>query len=200
MNRIKIPVILAIIFFLVMLSIIGLTISQDNYNLISNKANFIFNIIIATTAIISSIFVISSYIETNNAFILSQKPYLLIQLENRHNVYTKEPVTRIAYTNISNNSFEDLSINITIHSDDKKINCNDLFNRNMYMASRDSRIRDFEVLNISLNKGFDINNITNQGKSVKLKVSYEFTFLNRLNKINVQEYEWSFEKQLWEIL
>ena len=162
------------------------------------------NVFISFGGIISAIIIVYSYIQTNAAFILSQKPSLLVQvvslhLQNAQNPQTKYPRTIILYRETKNNYFEDLTFRITVSTDYKTVDISDLFRPKMKMPGLDSRQRTFDPIGDIRQKGLDIVKESDSGNSVKLKIIYEFTFMNSTYKYEAQEYKWNNSIQEWEI-
>ncbi|MBX3037083.1 MAG: hypothetical protein KF758_09225 [Anaerolineales bacterium] len=172
-----------------------------------NKLGLLFADIISNTiqvwvcvgAFISVAYVISSYRHTNISFTLSQKPHLLlfvaeqevqISSNNSETVHT----TIIHYQNHSNNPFYDLSLSLKISTKNTIVDLSDLFSKNMYMAAHDSRQRNFFTLEELSRHGFDLNSVIKQHQEVILSLAYEYTFNNKKEKINVQEYFWDISR------
>jgi hypothetical protein len=154
---------------------------------------------ICVGAFISVAYVIPSYLQTNWAFILSQKPALLLQAID--NLSTSEHFTRIHYENCSNNPFYDLSIFVKVTTSHTKVDLSDLFTKNMYMAPHDSRDRMFSTVNELKKRGFDLISSAQQNQEIILSIAYEFTYNRKTEVINVQEYFWdtSNQKPSWTI-
>jgi hypothetical protein len=153
---------------------------------------------ICVASFISATFVISSYVQTNAIFVLSQKPHLLLQVvggndsnENHHTI--------ILYTNRSASPFYDLSLFITISTPNTTIDLSDLFSPKMYMASHDQRQRDFVTLTELEKHNFDLAYNIEKKQEIVLSLSYQFTFNNEQIKIDVQKYKWDVEHQDWSI-
>lgn len=159
---------------------------------------------IAIAAAISALFVIHSYVLTNKAFILSQKPHLYLICRGAHvdkNIngsMVKTHVTQIHYENRSIKPFEDLTIKVSIMTEGLELKLDDLFSNKMYMASGDARDRNFETIMELKGRGFDISSLKPKQK-VFLKLAYSFSFLNKTETINVQEYIWDVTRQDWQI-
>ena len=148
-------------------------------------------------ASVSAVFVISSYQQTNKAFILSQKPSLLIQMRNGADIGLHEDLTQIYYENTSDAAFEDLNIKLTIITSTTTIDFSDLFsNNNMYMASKGYRELLFKTKEEFLKEGINLDEVD----GVILNVGYEFHFLGKLIPIDAQEYKWKKEENRWNIL
>jgi len=153
-------------------------------------------------ALISVTFVIYSYMMTNYAFVLSQKPFLLIQVVNEKVAIEDSrtvPRTVIHYENITKNTFFDLTMNIRVCVFDKEIDISDLFTLNMYMAGGDKRDRRFKPIELLSEHGVDINAETHAGNPVILKIGYRYTFNKKIETFEVQEYEWKASTQTWDI-
>jgi len=102
---------------------------------ILSDADIISNLILISTslgAFISATFVIWSYIHTNEAFILSQKPALLLYVNNlkvkrSDNNLESLHMTQIAYKNTTNNTFYDLTIKVILNIASRTLDLSDLF-------------------------------------------------------------------------
>ncbi|MEW6672623.1 MAG: hypothetical protein AB1427_13030 [Thermodesulfobacteriota bacterium] len=154
--------------------------------------------------LISATFIVYSYIQTNQIFLLGQKPSLLIQVESQHlqpNPQTQSvvPFTIIHYTNTSQNEFTDLTLIVKLRISNRDIDLSDLFKPKMFMASRDQRNKRFETLAFLSKRGVDINNETAYGNQVLLIISYTFTFNKELEERNGPEYKWNGQIQHWEL-
>lgn len=156
--------------------------------------NVLIQLWIFITALISATIVIASYIHTNNVFVLSQKPHLLIKV-----ISDSYKETCINYINTSPNPFYDLTICIFIYIDRKKINLSDLFHKKMYMASQDNRIRRFNFINELKERGIKVDNFQMK-KKIKLTIFYSYTFNNRKELVQVQEYKYNLQNSVWEII
>jgi len=194
-NKNRIPFFLTI--FLVVLGLAStIFLLHKGIGLGLGIADIISNIIqiwICVGAFISVAYVISSYIQTNRAFILSQKPYLLLYVAEREVQRSEKNkeivhVTGINYKNNSANPFYDLSLSIKISTPNTTVDLSDLFTRNMYMTAGDSRERSFITVDELKKRGFDLNAAIEQNQIIILSLAYEFTFNKRLETVNVQEY------------
>ena len=155
-------------------------------------------------ALISATFVVYSYIQTNRAFLLGQKPFLLIQVKSEHlqpNPQTQGvvPFTFIDYTNTSQNEFNDLTLFVKLRVANRDVDISDLFKPKMFMAAHDQRHRRFETLSFLSERGIDINNETASGNQVILSTHYTFTFNNKLEERKGPEYKWNGQIQHWEL-
>ena len=143
--------------------------------------------------LISAAFVVTSYIQTNKAFQLGQKPQLLVQVVNEQNNAVpgiQNHVTKIHYENRSPNQFEDLSFEVTLHTSNIKLNLSDLFTERMYMAGFDSRDRRFLTEAELQKRGFSLSSFNpNTGKAF-LDISYRFTYTGKKQRVDVQQYYW----------
>jgi hypothetical protein len=153
-------------------------------------------------ALVSAAFVIYSYIQTNRAFIESQRPQLLIQVENkrpRKNKETSEevPATFINYKNITVNQFADLTINVSVVVEHRTIDLSDLFRPRMVMIGYDQRQRWFEPLKMLKERGLDLNDVTATGHEALLKLSYSYTYGGQTNTVPCQEYKWDPRLEQW---
>ena len=155
-------------------------------------------------AFISATFVIWSYIHTNAAFILSQKPALLLFVNNL-NVKRSEDnpelvhMTQITYKNTTNNTFYDLTVKVILNIANRTLDLSDLFTENMYMAGFDQRKRQFVTVDVLGERGVNLFELTGNGHEALLTLSYQFTFNGSLEKFEVQKYRWETDKGLWSL-
>lgn len=155
--------------------------------------------------LITAAFVAYSYVHTNYAFILSQRPSLLIWVKSEHRAVSPQdntvvPITFINYQNTTGNSFYDLTLIVKVQAGNRITDISDLFKPNMYMAGHDSRNRWFDTIKLLKERGVDINSETAAGNSVTLSIGYSHTFNRKLETIAVQEYKWNPQIQHWEIV
>jgi len=154
-------------------------------------------------ALISATFVIYSFVQTNLAFIESQRPQLLVWVETEKGKRTKEsteqiPITFINYKNITNNQFPDLAINIQVVAGERVIDLSDLFSKTI-MIGQDQRHRWFDTLKELEDRGFRINDVSTQGTETTLRISYTYTFNNSTHTVPCQRYKWNPALQCWEL-
>lgn len=207
MKKSDIPLILSSI-IIILSCLIGLYIFSDRVSLTDyEKLQSLLTLIIASAGIVSVIVVLYSYIQTNLAFISSQRPSLLVQVQSLHlknpnnpnDPNELKPHTRIHYANITNNSFFDLTFHIRVYTDYKSVNLSDLFRENMNMPGKDTRQRNFDTIYELDAKGFDIVHEVQQGNLIKLEIAYSYTFLGNVERILSQEYKWNDNRKEWEI-
>lgn len=174
----------------------------SNSELISN----IIQIWIGVGAFISATIIIGSYIITNRAFILSQKPYLYLIARN-HNKIKRDKnsnefihATQIHYENISNNPFYDLTINVRVSTLNTEVDLSDLFTKKMYMSAHDVRDRNFVTVDELNKRGFNLDSAINENKDILLSLNYTFTFNNKEEIIDVQKYKWDKSRMEWSIM
>ncbi|WP_282150722.1 hypothetical protein [Vibrio diabolicus] len=148
-------------------------------------------------ALISATFVVASYMQTNKAYIESQRPHLLILVESLTEHGTGEPVSRIHYRNITNNRFTDLTITVVLAAENREVNLGHLFRANMTMIGQDQRQRSFKILDEATKLGLDINTTAMSGREVKLLIGYEYTFNNIKDHVSAQEYIWNANSSEW---
>ncbi|MBU0707835.1 hypothetical protein KKG41_05695 [Patescibacteria group bacterium] len=197
MINIRIPTIISVLVLLGAI-IVGIFIFNCNCGLDNNqKIQNLIALVALSVAIISVVFVINSYLLTNAAFVLSQQPSLLIQVNSgkENNV----PYTQIHYRNVTNNTFFDLTFNISVYANNKVIDISDIFRSKMNMPGQDSRQRTFKTAEILSAKGFDILNIDPSKTSVRLTIEYQYIFMNNATNILAQEYKWNHQLSQWEI-
>ena len=163
------------------------------------------------SGLIAAVFVAYSYVYTNYAFILSQRPSLLIWVKSEHRAVSPQdntvvpnntvvPITFIYYQNTTGNSFYDLTLIVKVQAGNRITDISDLFKPNMYMAGHDSRNRWFDTIKLLKERRVDINSETAAGNSVTLSIGYSHTFNRKLETIAVQEYKWNPQIQHWEIV
>ena len=155
-------------------------------------------------ALISATFVVYSYMQTNRAFLLGLRPFLLIQVKSEHlqpNPQTQGvvPFTFIHYTNTSQNEFNDLTLFVKLRVTNRDVDLSDLFKPKMFMAAHDQRHRRFETLAFLSKRGVDINNETASGNQVILSTYYTYTFNNKIEERKGPEYKWNGQIQHWEL-
>ena len=175
-------------------------------NFVMNDAELVSNLIslfVCLGTLISATFIVYSYMQTNKAFMLSQKPFLLIQVVSEHLQPDPQaqpiPFTIIHYTNTSQNEFVDLTIFVKIHVSNRVVDISDLFRTKMFMAAHDQRNRRFETLSFLSTRGLDINAETASGNQVILSTHYTFNFSNKLEMRQGPEYKWNSQIKHWEI-
>ncbi|MCX6717232.1 MAG: hypothetical protein NTU76_00965 [Candidatus Taylorbacteria bacterium] len=157
------------------------------------------NSFIAYSAVISAIIVVSSYIKTNEAFILGKKPALLVQIVSRKIPDKDYQETVIHYENITINSFEDLTFELEVSTKNKCVNLDNLFREKMNMPGKDSRERIFDPVEELKNKSFDLLKEA-QNNNITLSVNYKFTFLGKEEVVLAQKYNWDKKSNGWNIL
>jgi len=156
-------------------------------------------VIASLGALVSATFVVASYLQTNKAYVESQRPHLLTLVESRKYDVSGEPLSIIHYHNITNNRFNDLTIHIKAESDNRVYDLSYLFRQNMAMIGQDRRQRSFKPVEELSKAGLNLQETSSSGKEVKLMVGYEYTFNGVVDKVNVQQYRWDAGTQLWEI-
>ncbi len=165
-------------------------------------------IIASLGGLISATFVISSFLHTNESFIESQRPQLLIQVNYNNNFvepYPNNPnqnvrVATIFYRNVTRNIFHDLTINITVSAQNKVISLNHLFTPKMTMVGTDERYRKLNTFQELKVYSLNIHDIALQGNAVLLSVGYSYTFNGHLDEIDVNTYRWDTESMTWIIV
>ena len=161
-------------------------------------------IVASLGAAISATLVIYSYLRTNEAFVESRRPQLLLQVHNLHaNVQDQPnqtiPMTRVFYRNITTNMFKDLTINVSVTTQNRTVSLNDLFTSNMMMVGTDERQRNFNTFQELGNRGLEIPNIAQQGNDVILDIGYSYTFNKEFDDIQVNSYRWDPASMEWHI-
>lgn len=177
------PIIVAVIIFSITASFLCFLLSQESLS-IEFKITQIIQTLTVAGALISAIFVISSYLITNQAFILSQKPFLLLGVDLDG---------RIFYQNHSNNPFYNLKINVIAKIGNSKFKVGKkLFKKTMYMSAFDKRYTPPIQYMLKEHYNIDFNSLI-ENTEAKIFLSYSFTFLNKVEKIDVQSYVWKRE-------
>ena len=170
---------------------IGVTLFVLNTKIKSDVVSNIIQIWMCVAALISVVFVISSYIQTNQAFIASQKPHLLLIARGGPNQNNPTMhMTQIHYENKSNNPFYDLNILVRVSTQNTLVDLSNLFSPNMYMAVHDVRDRTFDTRLELSQRGFDIDAAVKANQTIILSLVYTFLFNNKKESIKVQEYIW----------
>lgn len=150
-------------------------------------------------AFVSATFVIFSYLQTNRAFIESQRPQLLIFLDNKYNNDTNLPVSFIHYNNITNNKFDDLTIRVKIVVNGTEYSLDHLFRSDMTMIGQDCRQRKFEPYQELADVGVDMLIQEDLESKIELAITYEYTFYCKSDRVQAQKYEWDSDSKRWEI-
>jgi hypothetical protein len=158
----------------------------------SEVVNTLIAIFASLGALISATLVVASYLQTNKAFVESQRPHLLVFVESLKQ-------EGIHYHNITNNRFDDLSISVVIFANNREYDLSNLFRNNMTMIGQDKRQRSFLTFDEVNKHGLDIQNTAKSGREVKLKVGYRYTFNGELDIVNAQEYLWNAVVEDWQI-
>lgn len=81
----------------------------------------------------------------------------------------------------------------------RTVDLSDVFTPRMYMAGRDQRQRQFVTTDELVSRGLELNGMTERGNEAVLSLSYMFTFLGCPEIVEVQEYKWERDKQLWSV-
>lgn len=203
MNRT--PLILTLV--LCLAAIVAIVVLYKSESLTLNDAEIV-NALIAIAAclgaFVSATFVIFSYLQTNKAYIESQRPHMLIQIENlvaneKDSTGNPVPMSRIHYRNITNNRFTDLSIEIVVTAQNRTISLSDLFRQNMVMIGHDSRVRTFNPCEELSKRGLELQEVASAGNEVLLKLNYEYTFVSERDIVEAQMYRWDSKKREWQI-
>ncbi len=192
----------SIVIFLVLLAAVGswAIVYCDALELRPNEVvSSLIAVIASLGALISATFVVASYLQTNKAYVESQRPHLLILVESLKHNESGQPMSRILYHNITNNRFNDLTISVRIESDNKAYDLSHLFRKNMTMIGQDRRQRSFKPVEELSKAGLNLQETSSSGKEVKLMVGYEYTFNGVVDKVNAQQYRWNAGDQQWEI-
>ena len=170
----------------------------------SERINTQIAIVSCLGAFVSATFVIFSYLQTNRAFVESQRPHLLLFIENlkvKENNASERliPMSRIHYRNITNNRFTDLTISLTVTAVSRIFDLSDLFRKKMTMIGQDSRQRTFNPVEELRSRGLGLQNVAGQGNEVILIVNYTYTFNGKLDDVEAQRYRWDAQREEWSI-
>ena len=153
-------------------------------------------------ALVSAAFVVYSYLQTNSAFIESQRPQLYIRVESirvRENATATEtePGTRIHYKNTTANQFSDLTIGIKVEAAGKVCDLGDQFQPCMVMIGHDQRQKWFKTLQALKEKGCDLPALAASAPDVYLKLCYSFTHARERKVVPCQDYKWDWKLEQW---
>lgn len=178
------------------------TLELSGADLVSNLVQ----IWVAVAALVSVVFVVYSYLQTNRAFRASQEPHLLIQLRSTIQVPNDQTPadqgihwTGISYQNITDNAFNDLMIRVSVTDGQHEACLDDLFRGPMFMAGRDSRTRSFTTAAHLRARGLDLEEALASEREVSLRIGYDFTFLGAAEHVDAQEYVWDVGQPGWQI-
>lgn len=192
----------AIVIFLILLAAAGAweIVYCDTLRLKPNEiVSALIAVIASLGALVSATFVVASYLQTNKAYIESQRPHLLIFIENLMHNDRSHPVSRINYKNITNNRFNDLTITISVDAENRTYDLSYLFRSKMTMIGQDQRQRSFNPIEELERQGLNLQQTAYSGKEVKLRVGYRYTFNDVEDVVNAQEYRWGAGDQQWHI-
>ena len=202
----KVPKIVAIILTILVISASIYLLASKHIQLSNGeRVTSLISLFVCWGVLISAIFVVYSYLQTNFAFIESQRPSLLIQVESVRQKSSSRPksftpITIIHYKNTTKNEFKDLTLNITVSIASRKRNISNLFSKKMFMAGSDARYGRFKTLSFLSKRGIDANTETRAGKPVVLMTGYNYTFNNKLEKRKGPEYKWDADGQWWRLV
>jgi hypothetical protein len=201
---IKTPLILTAIFVLLAL-VAGIFIASDTLGLSgADLVNAEIAIFVCLGGAVSATFVIYSYIRTNESFIESQRPQLLLQVRSYHskdpmNPNKTVPMTQVLYKNITSNRFADLNIQLTVSAQSNTVSLGDLFSSNMVMVGFDERQRSFNTLNELNSRNINVTSIARQGNEITLTTGYSYTYNRQLDEVIVNVYRWDPGLSEWQI-
>jgi hypothetical protein len=171
---------------------------------VAAKASTLVSLWACVAALISAAFVVRSYLQTNRAFVLSQKPHLRIWVQNMEAKTSEQDPTRvhmtaIHYENMTLNPFLDLTIGIKVKTSKATIDLSDLFKPRMFMSGRDQRQRTFPTRKELLARGFELSSPNGAQDPPILCISYSFTFDKRTESIEIQKYSWDASRNQWSL-
>lgn len=153
-------------------------------------------------ALVSAAFVVYSYLQTNAAFVESQRPQLYIRVESLKVRDTAsstqtDAATRIHYKNITANQFSDLTLGIRVEAQGQVFDLSDQFRPNMIMIGYDDRQKWFKTLESLKAKGCDLAALAPSAPDVFLKLSYSYTHAGEKKSIPCQDYKWDWKLEQW---
>ena len=155
----------------------------------------------AAGALISVVFVVYGYLMSLAAFVESQKPKLLVFVDNGnvHNIDTNavEHQTRINYRNIGSIECSNLNLYAKLVSDSEEIEIPRLFSRPINLQVGDSRTRDFPTISYFRSNGIDQAVINNMHR-YELVIGYSVQGPGEVIERNY-EYEWNPQVERWNI-
>jgi hypothetical protein len=202
----KLPIIISL--SLILCAFVTALFIIDTTSLQLDDADVVTSLIAIFTCLgvlVSATFVVYSYALTNETYLKSQKPSLLIQVKSEHlqpnpQTQSTSPFTFIHYKNTSQNEFEDLTIYVKLYVGNRELDLSDLFRPKMFMAAHDQRHRRFETVPFILRRGIDINSETAAGNQVILSTSYFYTYNKKREDRKGPEYKWNAQIQHWELM
>ncbi|CAH8189376.1 hypothetical protein C4G60_RS06455 [Vibrio parahaemolyticus] len=195
----KSPVIISL--FLIALALFG---SYHVYNVSNDmlptkdKVTAYITIVATLGALISAAFVVFTYIHTSAAYVESQRPHLLTFMQNSFNQHN-QPMSTLQYHNVTQNRFNDLTIDIKVMAANRTYSLSELFRSNMAMIGYDQRQRTFDPIQELNNLGLNLQQVAGQGNEVSLEVSYSYTFNGVKDSVLAQMYRWNLARNEWEI-
>ncbi|MBS9995441.1 hypothetical protein J4H55_23500 [Vibrio alginolyticus] len=196
----KLPIIISII--LVALALWGgfyVHGTPNNVLSLKDKVSAYIAIVATLGALVSAAFVVFTYIATSNAFVEAQRPHLLAMM---HNIFTQQnqPMSTLEYRNVTQNRFNDLTIDIKVLAANRTYSLSELFRPNMTMIGYDQRQRTFDPIQELNNLGLNLLQVAGQGNEVSLEVSYSYTFNGCKEHVLAQMYRWNLARNEWEIV
>ncbi|KJQ86340.1 MULTISPECIES: hypothetical protein [unclassified Vibrio] len=178
----------------------GLYVQGASSDVLSQKDKISAYIAIVATlgALVSAAFVVFTYIATSNAYVEAQRPHLLALM---HNGFTPQaqPMSTLEYRNVTQNRFNDLTIDIKVLAANRTYSLSELFRANMTMIGYDQRQRTFDPIQELNNLGLNLLQVAGQGNEVSLEVSYSYTFNGCKEYVLAQVYRWNLARNEWEI-
>ena len=176
------------------------SISIFRYNSL-NYADKISNIILLSNCVIgvlSILLLIYSNLIVQAGYMKTIEPALLLCVVNNNN---PQCPTTIVYNNVTDNIFDDLTINCLIRCGSEIIDYSHLFSKQMYIGPRDQRIRNFNFINdLKQNHGINVvNQVVHSGNDIILDISFSYTFINKLVIRKVQNYKYNIDTVTWDI-
>lgn len=152
-------------------------------------------------ALVSATFVVYGYLINVKAFAESQKPRVLLFVENAKAklIQSGEEVhqTRIHYKNRGGVECEQLSLFAELVRDTEEIEIPRLFGEPINLQMGDSRVRDFPTKAYLLENGI-ANAVVNNLAQYKLRVGYKVSSLGSFIERNY-DYAWDATMERWNI-
>ena len=204
MRRLTVPICITVLVILVSIAA-GIYITSNMKTLTDHeKIQNLIALVLGATGVVSATYIVYSYVQTNWAFVLSQKPTLLVQVESsfatdQQSPQIQHPLTRIHYRDTSPNSFNNLTFDMQVRKDRKSVNISDLFKKKMRLPAHDTRQRTFRTVEELSRKGLEIEKEAASGNSVFLVIQYSYTFDRRIENVIAQEYRWNQDLRQWQI-
>ncbi len=198
----KLPVTLSILLAAIALAVTIWVTDQDID--LANKITITTYIFTASGGLISAVFLIYGYFINLSVFRESQKPRLLLQINNDRRILeiekTKKDVhqTIVRYANLSQNECRGLNLKLSLMRDNEVIEIPRLFSPDMNMGPNDSRTRDFPTLSYLSMHGIPEAVVQNLNQYT-LRASYSYKLMDEEISSHY-DYKWDQKKERWSIV